>query len=212
MDHLDAQRARERRPLLARLRVGLVAGVLRDVEQRLLDEVRDQPGVGAVGDHGRGAVGPGLAQLENFLAQGIIGAAAGRDVRVGIAARPWLDAGVEVQRPLLVAELDQRDAGDVHRQVQQEVAAAHQRVQHVAEVLARERVVQELDSVLLRLLAPGVVGRDDRDAVGREPADVAQDQRQDALADGTEADENQPPGEMRVYDVLGHQGAECTVI
>ena len=54
----------------------------------------------------------------------------------------------------------------------------------------------------------------------RQPADVAQDQRQDALADAAEADEDQAARKMRVNRVLAHdfgksvilgiEGAECT--
>ena len=38
--------------------------------------------------------------------------------------------------PFSQQQLDQRDAGDIHRHVQQEVAAAEQRIEHPAEVLA----------------------------------------------------------------------------
>src|SRR5688572_5972218 len=43
VDHLDAELARELAPVVARRRVaGIDAGVTRDVEQRLLDEMRDE--------------------------------------------------------------------------------------------------------------------------------------------------------------------------
>ena len=46
------------------------------------------------------------------------------------------------------------------------------------------------------LLAPRVLGGDDGDALGRD-ADVTQDQRQDALADAAEADEDDACPETR---------------
>ena len=205
MDDPDAKPRGELRPVLALLRVArLVAGGLRDIQQRLLDEVRHHPGIRAVRDDGRRAVAPALAQLEHFLAQRVVGASAGGDVRVGVAARPGLDAGVEVQRTLLMAQLDERDARHVYGQVKHEVAAADQRLEHVPVVLARERVVDELDAVLRRLVASRVIRGDDRDAVRGQPADVAQDQRQYALADAAEADEDQAAREMGMNRVLSH--------
>ncbi len=62
------------------------------------------------------------------------------------------------------------------------------RVEHVLVVAARERVLDEAHAVFLRDLRAGVVGRDDGDLVGLD-ADVAQDQRQYALADAAEADD-----------------------
>ena len=41
-----------------------------------------------------------------------------------------------------------------------------QRIQHAAEVLARERFLDDLDAVLLRFLAAAVVRGDDGDALG----------------------------------------------
>ena len=54
--------------------------------------------------------------------------------------------------------------------------------------------------------SPRLVGRDDGDLVGLD-ADVAQDQRQDALADAAEADEDQATGERDVDRVLAHDGS-----
>ena len=136
VDDLDPERLRERCPLLALLRVArFVAGVLGDVQQRLLHEVRHEPRVRAVRDDRGRPVAPGLAQLEHLLAQRIVRAPARGDVRVGVTARPRLDAGVEVQRAFLVAELDQRDARDVDRQVQHEIATADQRLEDVTVVV-----------------------------------------------------------------------------
>ena len=79
------------------------------------------------------------------------------------------------------------------------------------EILTRERVLEELDAVLRGFLASGVVRCHDRDAFGRKPADVPQNQRQHALSDAAEADEYQATRKMCVDRVLGH-GAKCTGI
>src|SRR5262249_38627658 len=56
-----------------------VTGVLGDVEQRLLDEVRDQPRVGPVHQHDGGAARVFRAHGERRLAERVVGAARGRD-------------------------------------------------------------------------------------------------------------------------------------
>ncbi len=92
------------------------------------------------------------------------------------------------QHSLTSAMLD-----DLDRHVDQEVAAAEQRIQHAAVVLARQALLDELDAVLRSLLAARVLRRDDGDALGRD-ADVPQDERQHALADAAETDEQDAPG------------------
>ena len=212
VDDLDAEIHRELGPLFAGRGFGrVVARVRRDVDKRLLDEMRYEARVGAMGDDGRRPVRVGLAHLEHFLAQRIVRAAAGRDIRVGIAAGPGLDAGVEVQRAFLVAQLDQRDARDIDRKIQHEIAATDQRVEHVPEIFPRQRVIDEPDAEFLSLLASGIIRRDDGDPVGRQAPDMAHDQRQDTLANAAKADENQTAGEMGMDCVLGHKVAECTV-
>ena len=177
-----------------------------EIQQRLLDEVRHQPGIRAVRQHGSRTVLVRLAQSERFLAQRVVGAPGRRDRRVGVAAGPRLDAGVEIQRALLVRELDQRDARNVDRQVQQEIAAADQRVEHLAEVVARERVDDELDAVLRRLALACLLRGDDGDALGLD-ADVTQHERQHALADAAETDEDQTAGKLNVNREIGHGDA-----
>ena len=196
VDHLHLQLVRQRRPLLARARIaGVDAGVGREIQQRLLDEVRHQAGIRAVRQHRRRTVLVRLAQRERFLAQRVIRAPGRRDRRIGVTAGPRLDARVEVQRALLVRELDQRDARDVDRQVQQEVAAADQRIEHLAVIVARERVDDELDAVLRGLALARLFRGDDGDALGLD-ADVTQHERQHALADAAETDEDQAAGEL----------------
>ena len=126
-----------------------------DVEQRLLDEVRDEPRIGAVRQHRGRARQLGVPQRERLFAQRVVRTLRRRQGRVGVAAGPRLDAGVEIERALLVAELDQRDARHVDRQVEQEIAAPDQRVEHAPVVLAGQRLLDEADAVLGRDLRAG---------------------------------------------------------
>ena len=141
------------------------------------------------------------AQRQRLLAQRVVGALGVRNGGVGVAARPRLDAGVEVHRALRPAELDQRDRRHVHRHVEHEVAAADVRIELAAIVVARQRHLHDLDAVLLGLLLAAIVGRDDGDALFRD-ADVAQDERQRALADAAEADEDDASWKLDVNLVV----------
>ena len=60
---------------------------------------------------------------------------------------------------------------------------AQQRFQHRAMVLARQRFDDETDAVSLRLGASALVRGHDGDPSRIETTDMAQDERQDALAD-----------------------------
>src|SRR6185312_6693862 len=142
------------------------------------------------------------AQGEGALAERVVGARRGRQVRVGIAARPRLDAGVEVEGAALLAELDEGEARHVDRDVEQEVALAEPGRQHLAVVLAGERVLDEFDAVFGGDFAAARLGGDDGDLV-RADVEVAQQQRHDPLADAPEPDDHQAAGEGRV---LAHAG------
>jgi hypothetical protein len=207
VDHLHLQLVRECRPLLTRARIaGVDADVRCEIQQRLLDEVRHQTGIRAVRQHGSRTVLVRLAQGERFLAQRVIGTPGRRDRLVGVATGPRLDAGVEIQRALLVREFDQRDARNIHRQVQQEVAFADQRLEHLAVVVARERVDDELDAVLRRFALACLFCGDDGDAFGLD-ADVTQHERQHALPDAAETYEDQTTGKLHVNRKIGHGDA-----
>ncbi len=123
VNDFDAERHRELGPFgsISR-RAGVYQRVRGDVQQRLLDQVRHHAGVRAVRQYRRRRRAPAFAQGERLLAHRIIAALLDRQRGVGVAARPWLYAGVEIQRPALARELDQSYAGNVHRQVQQEIA------------------------------------------------------------------------------------------
>ena len=199
MDHAHAEVACQLAPALPSGGLHRAqAGVLGEVDQRLLHEMRDQAGVGAVGDHRRRPAAVLRHQLQHVLAQRIVGAQRHRQAGVGIAARPGLDAGVDIEGALLLAELDQGRRGDLDRQVDHEVALGHSLLERLAEVVARQALPDEGDAELLQLLqAAAVLGRDDRDLLGLD-VDVPEDQRQHALADRAEADHDHAARERGV--------------
>jgi hypothetical protein len=159
------------------------AGIGSEVEQRLLDEVRDEPRVRAMSDHGSGGVGP--AQCQRSLAQGIVAPVGSAQPRRQEAAGPGLDAGVEIEHAARLAPSDQGEAGYVDRQVQQDVPLGQARREQRLEVVLRDRLRDALDAA-----GPGnaeVVraGVDHAKARGGQ-VKLFQQQRQDALADRAE--------------------------
>ena len=145
VDGLDAEALGETRPLAAAAgnagAESRVAGEVEagEVEERLLDEMRDETRIGAVRqDRGR-ALRKAAAQGERALAQRIVRPRRRRQLRVGVPARPRLDAGIEIERTLLLAELDQRHARHVDRDVEQKIAGAEPSVEHIAVVVAGQR-------------------------------------------------------------------------
>ena len=128
-----------------------------------LTKCETRPGIGAMRQHrGRAAAEP--AQRQRALAQRVVGALRRRQRRIGIAAGPGLDAGVEIERAALLAQRDQRHRRHVDRQVQQEIAGAEQRRQHVAKVVAGQPAATvNATPYLRRDLAPALVGGDDGD-------------------------------------------------
>ncbi len=159
-------------------------------------------------ENGRRGLQVPLAQCQRLLAQGVVRAPRGRYPRVGVPAGPRLDAGVEIHRALLPAELDQRDRRHVDRDIEQEVAATEHRIEDAADILARQRLTHELDAEVIRACAPLVIGGDDADAILRD-SDVAQDQWQDTLTDATESDKKNSAGEIDVDLVFGHDRLAC---
>ena len=84
------------------------------------------------------------AQGERLEAHAVVAALLDRGVRVGVASRPGLDAGVQIHRAVLRASRDERDARDVHRDIEQEIARAEQRLERASVVLAGQRAFTNL--------------------------------------------------------------------
>ena len=102
------------------------------------------------------------------------------------------------------AKPDQRDARHVDRQVQQKIARAQQRLEHLPVIFAGQRGLHEFDAELLGFGSTRILGGHDGDAI-RRSADVTQDQRQDSLSDAAEADEYDPARKIHMHCVFAHQ-------
>ncbi len=202
--HFDAQPPGQIAPVAARGRIPRIdVGVRGDIQECLLHEVGHEAGIRPVREHSRRSAGVARAQRQDFLAERIVGAAARRHRRIGVAARPRLDAGVQVHRAFFPAQLDERDARHLDRHVDEKVSPPQQGVQDAAEILAGQRLLDELDAQLLCLLHAALVRGHDRDAVWRN-ANVPEDQGQDSLADAAESDQQDAPGEIDVLLVIAH--------
>ncbi len=209
--HLDAETAGQIAPVRARARLaGSDTRVGGDVEERLLYEMRHQARIRPVSQHGGRRLRVARAQGEHLLPHCIVRAPTRGHRGVGVAPRPRLDTGVDVHRTLFPAQLDQSDARDLDGHIDEKVAAPEQRVEHPAEILARERLPDDLDAQILGLLKAALMGRQDRDALGGD-ADVPQEQRQHALTDAAEADDQDASRELDVNFVGSHdpQSTAC---
>jgi hypothetical protein len=96
------------------------------------------------------------------------------------------------------APRDERDAGNVDREVEEKIAPAEQGFENRAMIFARERSDLKLYAVTLGFRTAAFIAGDDTDALARH-VDVPQQQRQSALPDGSAPDQNQPAAE---FDVL----------
>lgn len=159
----------------------------RDVQQCLLEQRRDQPRVRALRDHCRGPAALVQAPGQHLFAQAVVRAARRRKRGIVVAAAPGLVAGVQVERAAFAAELDERQARHVDREVDQEVALVHQRLQHGGKVAFLEPHRNDLHAQLLCQAAAVFARLHDPD-VRRLESEMAQQQRQQRLADGAEAD------------------------
>jgi hypothetical protein len=96
-----------------------------------------------------------------------------------------------------VAELDQREAGNIDRQIDEDVALGQQRLQGLDVILSGQRLLHEVDVVQLCLVMAAILRGDDADLVGAH-VDVAQEQGQDALTDAAESHHDHTAGELHV--------------
>ena len=164
VDHLDIQASGQLGPLLATPgRRRTEPGVGGHVEQRLFQKQGNEPRIGALGDYRRG---PGVvmqAKGQYFLAQRIVGALRGRQGRVVVTTTPRLVAGVQVKRAAPMAQFDQRQAGHLHRQVQQEVAFFEHGRQQALAVAFVDRIGNHLHAQLRGNAGPVFAGLDDLD-------------------------------------------------
>src|SRR5215467_2832651 len=170
--------------------MGVETGSVREIDERLLDEMRDEPGIGAMGQHRGRAARIAGTQRQRTLAQAIIRSRRRREAGIGITARPRLNARVEVEGALLLTERDQRDARYVDRDIEQKIAVTEMRLQYRAIVALCKRRLQETDAVLGCDIVSARLGGDDRDLIGRN-LEMPEQQRQDALPDAAKADDHE---------------------
>jgi hypothetical protein len=121
----DAKLHRELGPFVAALRLGkFMAGIVGDVDQRLFDEPRHHPGIGAAAGNGRGAARLGALGGEQPFTQGVVRARLGPEFVVEVKAGPRLDHGVDVERADLPTQTHDVDRVGVDRDVDAEALAA----------------------------------------------------------------------------------------
>jgi hypothetical protein len=207
VDALDAHALHEPRPLFARCRVpGIKAEVAGDVEERLLDEPRHHAGIGAAAvDGGRPAWCP-PAEIEDLLAQGVVGAGRRPLALVEIKTRPRLGDCVDVEAAEFARERHDVPRGGVDRQIDAKALAAagrEQRRQHLAVIVVGERRLDEADAAPVEEVAV-LVGRIDDDEALPVDVEVPLDEGQRAAADGAEADHDDRAGDAAMHGPDGH--------
>ena len=199
MDDANPESLGEQRPAFAIGRRARVATVAGDVEERLLDEVRREPGIGAVREQRRRRASARLAQRERSLAERVVGSRCRGEARVGVLPMPWLDRGVEIERAALATENDQVDAAHAHGQVEEEVAGLQFRREQGTVVVARQPRCDRRDARRVRCGDADRIGRHDENLLSL--GDVTQQQRQRALPRAAEADHDDAAAKADVVRV-----------
>src|SRR5690348_6827559 len=120
-----------------------------------------------------------------------------------MTAGPRLDASVQVHDAALAAVLDQGEAGNVERGVEEKIAGCKLAVQNLDVVVRGQRLDAKRDAVLFSNLASPLFGGDDGDLLLGH-VDVPQNQRQSALSDGAEAHDQDSALEGKVFLVIRH--------
>ncbi len=165
----------------------------------------DHAGVGAVRDQ-RGRIrDPRPAKRARCFAQPVVRSLGRRKGGVSVAARPGLDAGVDVQRAHLAAQRNQRDRGDFNREVDAEPAAREQRRKLAAKVVTGQGEAPEAYALAFGEVARRIICVDHHHSLAW-CVDVAEDERQGAFADRTEADHHDRAGEAGMDGTFAHSG------
>ena len=203
LDERDAERLRERRPAgLIRGRLGVLPKAHREVEQRLFHEVRDETGIRAVIDDGRRCAGlQPPAELQHVFARAVVGALAHREHRVVEDAWPGLDRRVDIKHAVRGAPLDEVEARDIHRQVEQQVARLQAPPQLALVGGWLEVAVDEPCVIRRGKRATLFAGLEHGEPVLGQRQVPAQ-QRQHGLADAAAADHQHAAGKLGRFDAL----------
>src|SRR6516162_11320902 len=104
MDDLDAELFGQQRPVVAPLGRGSAKPrCLGEIDQRLLDEMRHEPRIGAVSEDRSWAAGIERTKRQRPLAERVIRTCRRRQAWIGVPAGPRLDASVEIKRAFVLA-------------------------------------------------------------------------------------------------------------
>jgi hypothetical protein len=183
----------------------VAAGVGGEAHQRLLHEPAHHAGIGAAAGHGGRAAGVLRLLVPHGLAEGIVGP---RRVVLGleVVARPGLHHGVDVEDADLAAEFHEVERRGVDAQVHAEAPAlGEEPAQNLAVVRLRDRDLEVADPALSKVVVRGVIGLDHRQLL-RVEFEMPLDQRERALADRAEADDDDRAVDPAVNGVIGRHG------
>ena len=111
MNDLDAKLLREARPSLARLRhLRRATGVPCDIKNGFLHEMRNETGIRAVRDNGRGVRTTEIerAKCQSLLAERIVRAIRNRKRWISVITEPWFNDSVDVEYFVAEAIFDER--------------------------------------------------------------------------------------------------------
>ena len=150
----------------------------RQVDERLLDEMRHEPGVGAVRQHRGRPAGIARAQCQRAFAQRVIRALRRREIRVGIAARATARCRCrDKARPWPEPIRSARRSPRRPRRWSRKSPGPSSGSEHRAVIGPGERHFDKVDTVFGGDRVAARLGGDNGDPLGRD-ADMAQDKRQ----------------------------------
>src|SRR5215831_4050203 len=109
--------------------------------------MRDEAGIGAVGQDRGWAAGGTAAKRQCAFTQRVIGTRRWRQAGIGIAAGPRLDARIQIERASFLAQFDQRNARDVDRDVEEKIALSELWLEQRAVVAASQCGFDKADPV-----------------------------------------------------------------
>ena len=167
-----------------------------DVGERDLGPVAHQPGVGAVLDHGGGAVlAPGrrpAPEVDVPDVQGAVGGVGRRVVGEGVV--PQLHRGVDVQDAVVLAPLDEVAGVDVPGEVDEQVTGAEPAAQGGVQVPGRDPVPDDARAGLHEVgVRGGAVVEVQHGQLCQVHVQVAEQQRLEAARHRPAAEQQQPP-------------------
>lgn len=205
VDRLDIQLLSQVNPSLAGCWYSVWrVGILRNVQETLLYEVRYETWIGTVCDQGSWTILLKLlTKLQCLLTESIVRTLGSRNIWIGVTTGPWLIAGIHVQDILLLAVLDECARRDINRQVDEEVTLTDILLEVWTVVVLSQLGSVEGDAIgggMVALLLCVSIGDDDQ--LAWLHVDMAKEQWQAARADSAETEDDDLLA-LRHLDVLG---------